>query len=218
MSVQSLDERSDQFESALAEFLGPAWFASFPTDPRYRASVAAARLSAEHGRGVRILLLQSIAPQSGTALLRLQFEALLRSAWLLFCATDAHVEKLTSELSLDSEQAAKNLPGSSEMLASVARSAPVGLSDPLAQFHRSSWRALNSYVHAGIHPLERATRGFPVELADGLVRLSNGLTHVAYRLQASLLGQETLDQITKTWVGFRDVLPPITLGHDAPSA
>jgi hypothetical protein len=162
--------------------------------------------------------LRSIAPQSGAALLRLQFEAPLRSAWLLFCATDAHVERLTSELSLDSEQAAKNLPGPSDMLAGVVRSAPVGLSDPLVQFDGSSWRALNSYVHAGSHPLKRATRGFPVELAEGLVRLSNGLTHVAYRLQASLLGQGTLDQVTKAWVDFRDVLPPIALGHDAPSA
>ena len=88
---------------------------------------------------------------------------------------------------------------------------PVGLHDPLTQFHQSSWRALNSYVHAGIRPLARASGGIPVVLAEDLTRVSNGLVHIAFRLRASFLGQDYVDAVTRVWPAFRDALPPIVL-------
>lgn len=214
MTVASLHDRSRLFEITLAEILGDAWWATHPIDPRHRASVTAARLSAEHARAARLLLLEAMAPQSGTALLRLQFEALLRAVWVLYCASDLHVGKLSVALTEETEQGAKNLPGPLDMLARVVECTPVGLHDPLAQFHRSSWRALNSYVHAGIHPLARASGGFPVALAEQLTCLSNGLVHLAYRLQASFLGQAYVDAVTHAWPAFRDALPPIVLPSD----
>lgn len=216
MTEDCLHDRSDEFELVLAEILGAAWWATLPTNPRYRGSVVAARLSTEHARGARLLLLEALAPQSGTALLRLQFEALLRAVWILHCATDDHVRKLTASLTETSEQEAKRLPGPSEMLERVIASTPVGLHDPLVQFHRSSWRALNSYVHAGIHPMARASGGFPIDMAEQITRLSNGLVHLAYRLQASLLGQAQVDAVTRAWPQFRDTLPPIVLPHSDP--
>lgn len=209
-----LHERSDEFESTLAAILGPAWCTTQPTNPRYRVSASAARLSTEHARAARLLLLECIAPQSGAALLRLQFEALLRAIWTLYCATDDQVRKLTAVLGLDSEQAAKGLPGPLDMLHSIIPATPEGLHSPLKEFHASSWRALNSYVHAGIHPLARETGGFPIDFAENLVRVSNGLMHLAYRFQASFLGQEHVNAVTREWPHFRDVLPAIILGHD----
>ena len=44
------------------------------------------------------------------------------------------------------------------------------------------WRALNSYVHAGLHPNARLTGGFFEALAQQLVLNSNGLLHLAYRI------------------------------------
>jgi hypothetical protein len=216
MNNLHLLDRSEEFELALAGILGAAWWAALPAKPRHRASVLAARLSSEHARSARILLLQAMAPPSGVALLRLQFEALLRASWVLYCASDDQVGKLTAELTEESEQAAKNLPGPLDMLTRVVERTPVGLHDPLTQFHRSSWRALNSYVHAGIHPLARAGGGFPDALAQRLVCLSNGLVHLAYRIQASFLGQAHLDAVTRVWPDFLDALPPIAPTTDAP--
>jgi hypothetical protein len=214
MTESDLHERSCEFEFELAEILGSDWWDALPEDPRHRSSVAAARLSTGHARGARLLLLEEVTAHSGAALIRLQYEALLRAIWILHCASDEQVLKLTAPLSDESEQGAKNLPGPLDMLQRVVAKTPIGLHDPLVQFHRSSWRALNSYVHAGIHPLARKSGGFPVALAEDLTRLSNGLVHVAYRLQASFLGQSTMDSVTRTWLAFRDALPPIVLPVD----
>ncbi|MGQ0801284.1 MAG: DUF6988 family protein [Pseudomarimonas sp.] len=214
MTDVSLHARSELFEYTLAEDLGAAWWATHPIDQRHRASVTAARLSTEHARAARLLLLKAMAPQSGAALLRLQFEKLLRAVWVLYRASDDQVGKLSAPLTEEAEQRAKNLPGPLYMLTRVVECTPVGLHDALAQFHRSSWRALNSFVHTGIHPLARASGGFPVALAEQLTYLSNGLVHVAYRLQASFLGQTYLDTVTRVWPAFRDALPPIVLPSD----
>ena len=214
MADSNVHHRSCEFEFALGALLGSDWWATLPGDPRHRSSVVAAQLSAEHARGARLLLLEEMATNSGTALIRLQYEALLRAVWILHCASDEQVLKLAAPLSDESEQGAKNLPGPLDMLQRVVAKTPSGLHDPLVQFHCSSWRALNSYVHAGIHPLARKSGGFPVALAEDLTRLSNGLVHVAYRLQASFQGQSAVDAVTRSWLAFRDALPPIVLPVD----
>lgn len=48
---------------------------------------------------------------SAAAVLRLQYEAVLRAAWLLFAASPVQAEKLTRSLDVEAEQAAKNVPG-----------------------------------------------------------------------------------------------------------
>lgn len=152
------------------------------------------------------------ACNSAAALLRLQFEALLRSAWGLFAATTSEVERLSQALSHETEAAAKNLPSVVKMLEAVAKAAPQGLAAPLEEFHVHSRHALNSFVHSGIHALRRAEGGFPVELALQLVRMSNGLLHFAYRMLASLTGsQAKMNEITGLHAQYVHCLPvPMT--------
>jgi hypothetical protein len=57
---------------------------------------------------------------SAAAVLRMQYEGLLRAAWLLFAANPAYVEKLAMPLSLAAEKGAKNLPGNLDMLAELS--------------------------------------------------------------------------------------------------
>jgi hypothetical protein len=100
------------------------------------------------------------------------------------------------------------LPGYLEMLKAVSENAPSGLSAPLAEFNQHSRHALNSYVHSGIHPLRRARDGFPAEMAATLVRFSNGLAHIAYRMLAMLSGsQRRMDKVTRLYVQFKDCVP-----------
>jgi hypothetical protein len=169
--------------------------------------VVAARLSIEHAYSARLLLLREGAAHSGVALLRLQYEALLRAFWVHFCASDDQVHKLAISLTPEAEQRAKNLPGPLDMLNQIVERAPATIHAPLQQFHLESWRALNSFVHAGVHPLSRATSGFPVTLAVQIVRNSNGLLHFAYRLQASFVSQSLVDAVTHAYHAFEDCLP-----------
>jgi len=207
--LQSLFDRSSEFEAAIA--------ACFPAndpnvaydDPRYERSWSACTISIQHAQMLRVAFLGA-APVSATALLRLQFEALLRGAWLCHAATPEQVERLTRTLDVEAEQAAKRLPGPQEMLAAVEKKAPLGLSAPLAEFNLYHRHALNSFVHSGIHALHRTSDGFPLELALKIMTFSNALSHMAYRMLASLLGsQALLDAVTSLYRDFPDCLPTL---------
>ncbi len=210
--IETLLIRSSEFELALqAEF--PDAELSIPGATPQRELVAvAAMLALEHGLALRTAF-QVGAPNAGAALLRLQYEALLRAAWLLFAATPAHVDKLTRTLDLEAEQAAKHLPGYIDMLTAVQKTGPAGLTQPLAEFNLYSRHALNSFVHTGIHPLTRFKHGFPVDVADKLLRFSNALGHLAYRLLASLTGQQLqMDRVSRLYRAFVDCLPMVSEG------
>lgn len=115
---------------------------------------------------------------------------------------------MTLPLDSDSEQGAKNLPGPADMLKALVREAPVGLTKPLQEFEAISIKALNSFVHGGIHPLNRIAEGFPQTLGIQIVRNSNGLMHMAYRLLSSLSGsQEQMNQMTRMYGNYQDCLP-----------
>src|ERR1039458_4660534 len=147
------------------------------------------------------IVLADTTAKPGAALLRLQYEALLRAAWLLYAANPNQLEKLARTLNLEAEQAAKNLPGYLDMLDALNKHAPEGLSAPLSEFNQYSRHALNSFVHGGIHPLRRAQDGFPVELAARVVVMSNGLLHFAYRVLAVLSGSKPrLDKVTHLYL------------------
>src|SRR3954451_12395931 len=60
----------------------------------------------------------------------------------------------------------------------------------LEEFNRYSRHALNSFVHSGIHALHRTRHGYPEDMALTAVRFSNGLSHLGYRLLASLSGSQ----------------------------
>jgi hypothetical protein len=82
------------------------------------------------------------------------------------------------------------------MLQRTATTAPPEIHQPLQQFHPACG-ALNSRGYTGIHPIARATEGFPEALALQLVLNSNGLLHFAYRLLASYAGHDCLPRDSK---------------------
>lgn len=206
-SIARLLERSSEFEEALlAEFPNGGLLLA-GQEQRNEIAAAAALIAIEHAGALRVAA-EIGAFNSAAGLLRLQFEAVLRAAWLLFAAGPGQVEKFTKTLDVEAEQGAKTVPGYLDMLAAVEKSAPVGLAAPLTEFNRYSRHALNSFVHAGIHPLSRARSGFPVVLAETLLKFSAGLLHFAYRLLAALTGsQERMSRVTRVYAAFQDCLP-----------
>lgn len=200
-------ERSAEFEVALLSEFPEGRMVLAIQEPRHELAAAAALIAIEHAGALRAAA-QVGAMNSAAGLLRLQYEAVLRAAWLLFAAGPGQVEKLSKSLDLEAEQGAKNIPGYLDMLTAVEKAAPAGLAAPLAEFNRYSRHALNSFVHAGIHPLTRARSGFPVDLAATLLRFSAGLMHFAYRLLAALTGsQERMNRVTRAYTAFEDCLP-----------
>lgn len=208
--LDTLLTRSEAFEEAIANCFPEAGLVLAIQSQQHELVATACTLCIEHASVLRSAFTIA-APNSGTAVLRLQYEALLRAAWLLYAATPAHVDRLARSLDLEAEQAAKNLPGYMDMLEAVRKKAPLGLSAPIAEFSQYSRHALNSFVHSGIHPLRRAREGYPVEMAVTLVRFSNGLMHFAYRMLASLSGaQEQMHRVTHLYEEFTDCVPMAT--------
>src|SRR6185312_3680053 len=95
-----------------------------------------------------------------------------------------------------SEQAAKNLPSVRDMIEQIERQvgtrAPAAAHQMLLHFKEVSWKAMNSFVHAGIHPLQRHASGFPVSLALQVLRNSNGLPTMTAMTMAVLTGDESV--------------------------
>lgn len=202
--------RSAEFAAHLGDLVGEIRFIN--PNPRTAACAAAADLSIEHAHAVRTLITVRTG-NSACALLRTQYEALVRSAWAMYAATEAQVEKLNLPLSPDSQQAAKNLPGAQEMIEALkkkmtAEPALIGLVVPLTQIHEVSWRPLNSFVHGGLHPLQRTNGGFPVQLAKDVLLNSNGMLHMARRMVARLgTSAKAVAAVERGYLGFEDCLP-----------
>ena len=204
-------ERSEAFMEHLRSLLQRV--PGLRDDARALAGRRAAHLALEHGAAVRILF-GAGAPNAACTLLRSQYEAALRGAWALYAASNEKIDKLNRPLDLDSEQATKNLDGPEKMLDALKARAGfnqqlMGLVIPLVEIRENQWKAMNSFVHGGIHPLQR-TDGFPVELAAQVVRNSNGISHIACRLLMRLairLDAASVAETESAYLGFEDCVP-----------
>src|SRR5688572_18713591 len=99
----SLLDRSDQFELALMNcFPGSDPMLVYP-ERKCGHALASVLLSLEHSSVLRSAF-RLEAPNSAAALLRLQFETLVRAAWLRFAAEPEQVAKLDGLLDEDSQK------------------------------------------------------------------------------------------------------------------
>ncbi len=165
----------------------------FDDSPRIVTSDVACSLALEHWHAVRSLLKLGLI--SGALVVhRAQFGAIVRSIWLTYAASDTQVSRLTATLDLDTEQAAKNLPQVLNMMEEIAKRAPPQAHAALARFKDNSWKALNSYAHAGIHPLRRHADGYPAALVHDVLCNANGLAALTCMQAAVLSGVQPLQR------------------------
>lgn len=181
----------DDTDELAAKLLAVVAVPTYDDSPRITTSDVARSLSLEHWRSVRLLLRSGLLP-SAVVVHRAQFEATVRSIWLLYAASDGLVTKIGATLSQQAEQAAKNMPLTSAMMEQLAKKALPPAYDALLRFKANSWGALNSYAHAGIHPIRRHGEGYPVGLLEGVLSNANGLAVLACMQAAILSGQQPL--------------------------
>lgn len=181
--------RAEQLDNALMAAINAPDYRPYNNSDRISASVAASSVALEHGRALRVLVADGLAT-SALSLLRLQHEALVRSAWLLYAASDLAVAKLSATLSPETAAAAGKLPMLSEMLKTLDGKAPASAMQGLLAFKDNNAAALNSFVHGGIHALHRHAQGFPIPLVIGALRNSNGLMMMTAAMLAVLSGNQ----------------------------
>lgn len=170
-NVSKLMALSIELEKAIANLAE----ASYPDSrKRVESGRILSHVSIEHAQSLKSLI--GIGNfTSALGLLRLQYEALVRAMWVTYSATDGWVEKISAELTTDSAKQADKIPLLSEMLGQLEGKAPAEALGMLHEFREYSWKPLSSFVHGGIHAINRHGRGYPVPLLEQAIRASNGV-------------------------------------------
>ena len=176
--------------------------------PRYKALDALAFISIEHSSSLRFLIAHAKCNTSAFALFRLQYEALVKSLWAFYVASDEHIDLIVGELSEErAEKNNKELPPISKMQKQLEdKITPAhNAVQLLIEFKNISWKALNSYVHSGTHAVNRSMNGYPPELIFPIIRQSNNLMYLAAYALAGMTGNKLLiDGLSTTRKKFKD--------------
>lgn len=178
---------------------------------RFELAFQSGLLSMEHATAA-MLLMQSEMPAPAIALLRPQFESLVRGIWLMYAATETHINKLSLPLTEETARRGDDLPMLSEMLKRLENvpEAPPHILSQLQIYKDLAWRALNSYAHGGMHPLSRNVTGYPPKLVYDSLCNSNGLLMMACQMLCILTGTpENQVQWRKLVDEFSDCFHPI---------
>ena len=201
----SLINRSTEFQTEIANIIQSL---SPVAEDRFTISYQSGLLAFEHANAA-LLLINSGLFASGYSHFRPQFESLIRGIWLLYSASDSWINKLNQPLTMDSASKADKSPMLSEMLTQIENSnAPTHLVLQLKEYKDTTWKALNSYSHAGFHPLTRTIIGYPAKLTYDSLRNSNAVSALTVQLLVILSSYpERMSLIRELHKEFLDCLP-----------
>jgi len=187
-----------------------------PADhPRTIAAYQCALMSVEHAAGALALLTIGM-PNAALALFRPQFEALIRSVWLLEAAEEKWVRQYHEAPADASATAANAAPTLAAMREDLLR-----LDDPRSkdvvehfdEYRAQAADAIDGLTHGGLHPMSRAGNRDPAGLVDRVVRCANGLVCHAAQMAAlvSTDAPSSMVAVHALRAEFQDCLPAPTL-------
>ena len=206
-----MDELLEKLEGLNSEFSRIFDYGPFDDSKRITSSWIMCMVAVEHASSLRQLVM-CINYTSAICIMRAQFEALTRAIWLFYAASDEKVENTFSTLS-ELSQNADQKPNNADMIKAVDGKAPAQAVLMLKEFRDVQWSALNSFLHGGIHALQRHGSGYPVQLVEQIIKSSNGLLTMTAMMAAILTGNETITKdIVRIQHRHKECLP-VLLTH-----
>jgi hypothetical protein len=184
--LETLLRRSSELHQALDATMAGARFVEMPRTPLV---VATSMVVIEHGASI-CALVEAGRLSSANALLRPQFETLVRGLWAVYAATNEWFDKYWAAARANTRKDPNISPGMDEMLKAIAEKAPPSIAPQLIALKAGAWGPLNSFVHGGVHPIAMQHIGFDLVTAAGTVRNANGLTVMAFATAALLTGDQ----------------------------
>lgn len=172
MDLEKLLLRSEALEEELLRIFEPD---NIGISARDNTSYTMCSITLEHARSLR-LLMGAGNFTSAVGMMRVQYEALVRAIWVFYAADDSSIANLSKELTPDNEKLISRLPMLSEMLKRLEKKAPQEVFRMLDEIKDQSWKAMNSFIHSGIHAVSRHEKGYPVHLIEQTIRHSNGMS------------------------------------------
>lgn len=208
--------RSDELDAALWSVF-PDPYVPAVSSPRHDASLTAALMAVEHARATRLLISASMST-TAIGVQRMQFEALARSMWLLYAASEDEVGIATAPLTAKAaKKADDDLPMAAEMVKALKGKTPPGADEMMAAYKAATLKPLHSFVHAGFHPLRRHVEGYPEALLLQIVGNCNGLLTMTGAMLAILAGnQAAMGSLSRLQAQFADCLPELLAASPAP--
>lgn len=205
-NLENLLNRSKKLSAELADFL---MLRTYDESERIQSSRILCGVSFEHAESVRMLISNGNFTSS-LGILRMQYDALVKSMWTFYAATDIAVSKLHYELNAEIAKSADKLPSLSEMLESLQEKGPAQAVGSLLNFKECSWKPLSSYIHGGIHAITRHSKGYPEGLLTQAVKSSNGLQLMTSMMLIVLSGDtRQLQKVSIIQQRFFDCYPPL---------
>ena len=201
-----IDELLEKSEALNSEFSRIFDYGPVDESDRIVASWIMCSVALEHSVSVRQLALNGNYT-SAICLIRSQFEAVTRATWLFYAASDKKVENtMTNAKTLSNT--AEQKPSNEEMIKVMNGKAPDQAVMMFTEFRDIQWRALNSYVHGGIHVLQRHGAGYPEQLIIDIIKSSNALLSMTAMMAAILTGNQVIAKdVSKIQRRHEDCLP-----------
>ncbi|NMP15172.1 hypothetical protein [Thalassotalea sp. Y01] len=170
-------------------------------------------LSFEHGQSSLKLIADGFM-SSGFALMRPQYESLIRGFWLMYADTEVWINRLSSAEKIGPDEIKKlETPLIGEMLKTLGRSdAPAHILSQLNDFRTINNTAFNSFTHSGLAALVSNGMGYEPKVIYNSLRNCNGVAAINMQMLSILTGyEEAMEPVKKMHHHFVDCLPII---HD----
>ncbi|MFA5941500.1 MAG: hypothetical protein WC809_19300 [Sinimarinibacterium sp.] len=181
--LEEMIEGSDRLHAELAGHLASE---NVVTDHRQDLASVLASLAIEHAHSILLLVVEG-KPSSALALVRVQYEALLRATWINFAAGNHAVEKFVAPIPTNATKEPDLFPTVGDMLKAIDGKAPAPLVRALSEYKAGAWGAMNSFTHGLLRTMTGHRNGYPPGLLSTTIQNSNGAAMFA----TMLLGQVT---------------------------
>ncbi|MFN7881462.1 MAG: DUF6988 family protein [bacterium] len=175
--------------------------------PRVILSFKSGCLSLELAAGT-LRLAQDGNVSSAMALIRPQFESVVRGMWLLYSASDDWIAKLSQPLTVEAAKEGNKAPMLKQMLEDLSKQTDARLRfmvRQLQEFQELGKVVLNSFTHGGMVPLARIGDTYPEWMVMNAMQNSNGVVAISAQLLSVLTADErNMVPVRKLYDDFQD--------------
>jgi hypothetical protein len=205
-ALDDMLDRCERFEGDLAPLLAHP---RRPSSRRALLTLALCDVATEFWKAQR-LLIRSGMHTAALALVRLHFEATVRSIWFFHGASDEWLDRFAAPMAPGQLAEPVLGPNVDAMLQTLAKTAPPFLAQTLGAFKTATWQPMNSYVHGGIRPVVQSLAGCTPQQLIGVLQNGNGMALMTVNLLVVALQDPALaGRIGPIQQAHRACLPPM---------
>lgn len=182
------------------------------TEKRILAALTLLDIATEHGESIHLLAV-NYCYISATSLLRLQYEATLKAAWIYWVAKDHIIDKWHQSLNEENVNRVNNsTPTVTDILQELSIGVekgivPNALLEKLREFRQLNIMS-NSYVHSGMLAFNRKEEGYPIMGMIQIMQNSNGLEALCCMMAGDMTrNRETMQYLLNIQLLYRECLP-----------